>query len=69
MTWKNKGNYKPYPEWAQRGPWVEKKCCVCGIKLGGAVPKPFAEELMCFGCPEPNVSDPQCNIPKEESCQ
>ena len=63
MTWKDKGNYKPYPAWAQRGPWVEKKCCVCGTKLGGAVPKPFEEELMCFGCPELRI------IPKEESCQ
>ena len=71
MTWKNKGNYRPYPGWALRGPWVKKTCASCGVDLAGATPRAFAREIMCFACPpmedEPFVSDPQCNIPKEES--
>ena len=69
MTWKNKGNYKPYPAWALKYPWIKKVCAVCGIKLGGAVPQPLYEESLCFRCPDDSVSYPQCNIPKEESCQ
>lgn len=68
--WK-RDSYRPYPPWAVRGPWVKKVCVSCGCALGGAVPRPFVRETMCFACPampdEPSVSDPQCNIPKEES--
>jgi hypothetical protein len=67
MTWKNKGEYKPYPAWALKYPWIKKVCAVCGIELGGAVPQPFYEESLCFGCPDDSVSHPQCNIPEEES--